>query len=249
MNLRRLSNTEQPYLEINREERNVVALLYAALLQGDNVVRLLHTLNRDLPIHQDDLAIYVEYAFVRDLWSAVGKDNNLKREAITLLLDTADVHGLANATPTEWNEHFGVRSTKEIESPANWVVSRFGQTVTDHADFLATCRFKWAFRVKPDLVIHTTRDHALVIEAKVESGEGSYPTNPTETAIFRQRGLSRVSQTELQEYMMRELLGIDARHVFLTLRGKKQQLSWRAAFGALDLSGMPSWSRRWIGRY
>ncbi len=128
-------------------------------------------------------------------------------------------------------------------------MSRFHHRVTDDADFLATCRFKWCFRVKPDLVIHTTRDHALVIEAKVESGEGSYPTNPTETAIFKQRGLARVSQTELQKHMMRELLGVDACHVFLTLGGRKQQLSWRAAFEALDLTGMPNWSRRWIERY
>ncbi len=52
--------------------------------------------------------MYVEYAFLRDLWSTIGKDNDLKRVAITRLLDTSDVRELADASTAEWNEHFGV---------------------------------------------------------------------------------------------------------------------------------------------
>ena len=136
-----------------------------------------------------------------------------------------------------------------VESPSNWVVTRFHHTIPDDDAFLATCRFKWCFRAKPDLVIHTTRDHALVIEAKVESGEGSYPASAAEKKIFDERSLGRVSQTGLQDHMMRELLGIDARHVFLTVHGRGGQLRWSEAFGALDLSGLPEWARTWIARY
>lgn len=248
MNLRELAGFDGPYWSINREERNVVALLYAALLQGDNVLRFLRTLDLGLPVNPDEVAVYVEYAFLRDIWAGVGRDNARKREIVTGLLGTNDVRSLSGASTTEWNEHFGVRSTRDVESPSNWVVTRFHESIENDDDFLATCRFKWCFRAKPDLVIHTTQDHAVVIEAKVESGEGSYPANSAEKKLFDERGLRRVAQTELQEHMMRDLLGIDARHVFLTLHGR-EGLTWRRAFECLDLSAMPVWAQRWIARY
>ncbi|MCD2186614.1 hypothetical protein [Actinomycetospora soli] len=249
MNLRELVGADRPYWQINREERNLVALLYAALLQGDNLIRFLRAIDANLPVEPEVVTAYVEYAYLRDIWAAIGRDNSLKRKAITELLRTPDVLALQSATTSEWNEHFGVRSRTDIESPSNWVVKRFDETIESNADFIATCRFKWCFRAKPDLVIHTTHQHALVIEAKVESGEGSYPATAAEKSIFKRRGLRRVSQTELQEHMMRELLGIEARHVFLTLRGQRQQLSWSDAFKALDLSGLPTWAQRWVERY
>ena len=248
MNLRELAGFDGPYWWINREERNVVALLYAALLQGDNVLRFLRALDLGLPVDPDEVAVYVEYAFLRDIWAGTGRDNARKRAVVTGLLATEDVGKLASASTAEWNEHFGVRSIRDVESPSNWVVTRFHKTIEDDDDFLATCRFKWCFRAKPDLVIHTTRDHAVVIEAKVESGEGNYPANSAEKKLFDERGLRRVAQTELQEHMMRELLGIDARHVFLTLRGR-EGLTWRRAFECLDLSAMPVWAGRWVARY
>lgn len=248
MNLRELAAAEDPYWTINREERNVVALLYAALLQGDNVLRFLRALDLGLPVDPDEVAVYVEYAFLRDIWAGIGRDNARKREVVTGLLATDDVRRLSSASTAEWNEHFGVGSIRDLESPSNWVVTRFHKTIEDDDDFLATCRFKWCFRAKPDLVIHTTRDHAVVIEAKVESGEGSYPANSAEKKLFDERGLRRVAQTELQEHMMRELLGIDARHVFLTLHGR-EGLTWRRAFDCLELTSMPRWAQQWINRY
>lgn len=249
MNLREVTGLDRPYWEINREERNLVALLYAALLHGDNVHRFLAVTGADLPVARDEVAVYVEYAFVRDIWKALGSDNDLKRRAVVGLLNTTDVHALHGASTAEWNAHFGGRSVTEIENPSNWVVTRFDETIADDGDFFATCRFKWCFRAKPDLVIHTTHHHALVVEAKIESGEGSYPADKKEKQIFSRRGLNRVSQTELQRHMMGELLGIEARHVFLAKHGRRQTLGWREAFEALDLSGLPEWSRSWIDRH
>lgn len=82
----------------------------------------------------------------------------------------------------------------------------------------------------------------------MESGEGSYPATAAEKAIFDERGLQRVGQVELQQHLMRELLGIEARHLFLTLEGR-EDLTWWQAFGCLDLSAMPPWAQRWIARY
>jgi hypothetical protein len=248
VNLREIAAPEAPYWTINREERNVVALLYAALLQGDNVYRFLHEVAPDLPVDRDEVAVYVEYAFLRDLWNVLPPADPRRRDFIVAKLDTADVRALAGADPATWNAHFGGTSTKYWQSPSRWSVRAFHSSIADNDDFLATCRFSWSFNIKPDLVVHSTTHHAVVIEAKVESAEGSYPAMAAEKRIFDERGLRRVGQTELQEHLMRELLGIEARHLLLTARGG-HDLSWSQAFGCLDLSAMPSWAQRWVDRY
>ncbi len=58
----------QPYLVINREERNLTALLYAALLVNDNITKLLDLVKYQLPRDSEQTVAYYEYAFLRDLW-------------------------------------------------------------------------------------------------------------------------------------------------------------------------------------
>lgn len=69
----------------------------------------------------------------------------------------------------ELNEFFGavpVASREYIQMPGKWSIERFAPHILDDDAFLRTCRFKWAFDAKPDIVIHTTHDAALRVEAK-----------------------------------------------------------------------------------
>lgn len=118
MNLRELAGTDAAYWTINREERNVVALLYAALLQGDNLECFLREVAPDLPVDPDQIAVYVEYAFLRDLWNVLPRADTRRRDFILAKLDTADVRALADADPGTWNSHFGGTSTKYWQSPS-----------------------------------------------------------------------------------------------------------------------------------
>jgi hypothetical protein len=59
---------------------------------------------------------------------------------------------------------------------------------------------KWAFRVKPDLVITDGKNGAVCVEAKLTSGESSYPLTAAERAIW---GSPTVTQREVQRFMMR----------------------------------------------
>jgi hypothetical protein len=76
-----------------------------------------------------------------------------------------------------------------LQSPANWRLPAFAKHIEDPHDLEAVCRLKWAFRVKPDLVIHTDLSHAVCIELKLESPEGSYPSAGNEIAIPKARQL------------------------------------------------------------
>jgi hypothetical protein len=119
-NIRAAFNFTQPYWTINREERNYAALLYHALLSGDNLNRFLDYVGCDFPVNEHELAAYVEYAYLRDLWEAAGASNAAKRAVITDLLGTRDVRALGDASVQEWTIHFGVAtpgaSTKCPES-------------------------------------------------------------------------------------------------------------------------------------
>lgn len=252
------NNYMQPYMAINREERNLAAVLYATLLVNDNLTKLLDLVDYNLPVEPSQTVAYFEYAFLRDLWDQGGLDNAGKRNLGTELLGTADVHSLSTATTSEWNEHFGcggkTLSIRHVQSPGSWALTRYDANIQNDADFLATTRFKWCWNTKPDLVVHTTLEHALVIEAKLESGEGRYPSSAADRAIFARRGLASVSQTELQQHMFDKLLGIQILPLFVVKKPgavslSHKQVRWHEIFEKLDLTGLPSFVGQWFARY
>jgi hypothetical protein len=93
----------------------------------------------------------------------------------------------------------------------------------------------------------------VCIEAKLESGEGSYPSKDSEKAELTRRGLPRVGQTELQVYALRDLLGLDAEFVFLVNDARKRSashatLTWREAFDALHIESPSRLLEAWRAR-
>jgi hypothetical protein len=254
-NMREMLGFTDPYWKINREERNYAALLYYALLSGNNLGKFLHSFAPELPLIEDQHAAYVEYAYIRDLWEATHASNEVKRTLITGLLATGDVGQLQGASVLEWNQHFGVStpfpSSKVIQSPSQWSMDKYNENIASKEDFLATCKFKWSFNIKPDLVIHTSNEHAVVIETKYASREGSYPAKPSEKAIFANRGLHTVGQTELQEYMFRHLLGVEGVYLYVVQNPVVKSethhtVLWSDIFHVLDVTQVPPFVREWL---
>lgn len=165
----------------------------------------------------------VEWTYLRDLWffhSATASADVL-RAAILSTLQPGDADNLEQCTVEEFNSHFGAvpaSSRVYVQSPSNWSVRRFDPNIVDDDAFRRTCRFKWAFNVKPDLVVQTPSGRALCVEAKWDSREGRYPSNEPEKAIFRRRKLPLLTQTEVQRFLVDELLGLDGS--FLSFRGR-----------------------------
>ena len=247
---------DQPYWTINREERNYAALLYHVLLCNDNLERFLADIDYKGVVIPDQVAIYVEYAFLRDMWNDEALGNEQKRQAITHLLGTRDVRALTEASTLEWNTHFGATprpSTKHIQNPGRWSLDKFDQHIANDQEFRETCKFKWSFNIKPDLVIQTASDQAVVIEAKYESGESFYPTSETARRVWERRHLDPVGQTHLQQFMFYDLLGIDSTHLYVVKNphampshAGARTLTWGQAFGGLDLTGLPPFAAAWL---
>jgi hypothetical protein len=194
---------------------------------------------------EPEFGIYFEYAYLRDLWHRIAGEEP-KRAIIRGLLPINRIDSIAQLPMEQINRVFGATpkaSRTTIQNPRTWSVGRFHKNFENNDDFLRICRFKWSFNIKPDIVIHLNRDSAVCIEAKHSSGEGHYPSSSQEKAIFRERGLSFVGQTDLQKYMMEDLLGIDSEFVLLVTKALDSRthrvITWKEAFASIDMSEMP----------
>jgi len=236
------------YSSIIGDRRNYAAMLYAALSHGQNVGRFLSFC--DVPVTKDaDVRYYFEYAFLRDLWNNE-LDNVKLRSVLRSFLRVGDIETTVAKPIHELNGLFVESkspSEKWVQSPGRWSVTKIDAVFPKNGDFLAACKFKWAFNIKPDIVFEIGRDRAICIEIKYESGEGQYPTNPKEKEIFRRRGIPYVGQTEVQKYMMEELLGMKTEFRFLVSKkatsSTHKVIDWNETLAALDLSGVPTFQQ------
>jgi len=247
MNIRQISGIDSRYSEINREERNYAALFYHALLTDNNLEHFLKTCGINENIGSD-FGIYFEYSMLRDIWHRINSES-VKKEIIKRKLNISNIHEVLSKPIIEINKYFGVMgepSENEIQYPGHWAITKYNKNVINNEDFYNICKFKWAFNIKPDIVIHLNKDRAVCIEAKFESVEGSYPSQEKDKIIFEERKLPRVGQMELQKYMMEDLLGITTDFVFLvfkkTVSKTHKVLTWSEAFKGMRLENLPQFA-------
>jgi len=266
-------DSERHFYRFVREEGLFCATLAHLLMQrGSNLATFLELVNSKVP-HDSQLVtsrleeaqIYVEFTFLRDHWNSLEKNNDAKRRLIFALLSKVD--GLSHyrdedfpSTIPKFNEFFmgphGGRIRRDIVNPGRWSVTtlseQFGREPEEFRDF---CKFKWAFNIKPDMVILLPGASPLCIEAKLESKEGQYPASKRECEIFdRLFGArkGRVRQMKLQQFMFGRLLDAPCRSVLIAgskERGKDKEvpfLSWQEVFTKLDLSSSIGYVRRLV---
>ena len=236
MNLRQLARIDEPYFQFDREERHLAGILFHLLNYKDNVERALQSVEAGWKINPAEFGVYLEYSYPRDLWNKMGvkvESNNRKRDAVIGMLgsqgfDTSKLASLKQVK--DFNAFFieARRASRDyIQSPANSSLTQIANSLPSPAsngDLVRACKIKWAFKAKPDIVIHADREHALCIELKLEAGESSYPSEAGEKKLLRERGLFAerkalplpMSQTDLQKFLMTELLGLDCRFRFIT---------------------------------
>lgn len=259
MHIRDIVGHLDDYHYINREERNYVAALYHILQIGNNKEAFLALLGYSANKTQDRWSLYMEYAYLRDLWDAINEKfasrverNKVKREVIMKLLKPAPFEGMEDTAL--FNEHFGASSKTDIRYPGNWSIIRYDKQIECPEEFVKVCRFKWCFNAKPDLVLHLSKNEAICLEAKLESGVSTYPCVKAEKDIFKRRKLpaNLVSQTEVQQQLM-AMLGIKAHFVLLTeeeslISTDYKVVTWQQVLKVLDLSAVPKYMKEMLRR-
>ena len=205
----------------------------------------------------------------RDLWDRLdkikptSKRNGAKRAFLAgyleLPLDEADaiLRGFVSGSRV---------SQKKVHSPARWGINSifpnkdaFPHRRVPMMDVRKNaCRLKWAFNVKPDIVIELKGKGIVCIEAKVESPEGRYASSRADKqALYGAFGTNEEAdafqkeegrQCNVQRVLMQDILGYssDRRHmVFLFLPTKPpsecakdmKYVSWFDAFSCFQNSG------------
>ncbi len=222
MSIREIASIEEPYSAINREERHYVAVLFAALTgpqKKESISKFLklckHPPLSDLEL--ESCEVYFEYAFLRDIWSTLSDDK--KKDIVCQCLPKTVTDKLQYESLKEFNKTFvgSNASARTVQSPGRWSnakIAKICEKLDSSDERLQACRFKWAFNIKPDLVIHINKDSAVCVEAKCTASESKY------SACFEtQKGKHTISETQLklQHYMMKELLGIETRHILLEM--------------------------------
>ena len=263
-NIREIVGKTDRYSKFVREERNLAAIFYHVLLQGDNTERFFNLIKTPYEKIQEEFGIYFEYAYLRDLWHGLKRDDRKKKIELNLV-NEKKIEIIKKFLPhdifqTDWryenveefNNYFVFRPSKQhIQNPGRWNISRLNKNIKNNDEFEAVCKFKWAFNIKPDIVIHTSLESAVCIEAKLESDESTYPKNKKETEIFDERGLDRIKQTDMQKYLMDIILGINTTFVLLVKKStipKDNKFVWREVFDSLDLKNIPSYMYETIKR-
>lgn len=255
-NIRKFLNFNKSYFLKNREERNFAAILYHALLINNNIEKFLKLIDCNYSINESEFAIYFEYSFIRDIWFNINGSNEIKRNLILQNLNLSNNNYLTECSVEDFNKYFGAvpkPSAEYIQSPGNWSITLYKNSILSNEEFLDVSLFKWAFNAKPDIVIHLSNNTAVCIEAKYECSESYYPTKSSERNEFFRRNLSLVSQTALQKKILTELLGIETHFLFLIQKGSLSKthktIFWKDVFKALDFDNCPYFITEWIKRF
>ena len=249
--------TTSGYYEYAREERQFCALVAHLLMQkGPNLASFLKLCDAragDLAVSEPgairEAEVYLEFSLLRDNWDRLGKENAAKRALIFDLM--ARVTGLERFRDetfpdilSDFNERFmgaaGLRIKSDVVSPGRWSVLALAEHFGSRPEeFRTLCMFKWSFNIKPDLVVLVPGRPLLSIEAKLESGEGRYPTRRAEVEAFDRlfgAGKGHVGQVELQQFMFRELLNAPCQSLMLVRDTKSEaDLTWQEVFAGLDV--------------
>ena len=241
-----------------REERFFCAVLFHLMLSDENFLRsflVLCGVERHNQPKNEDIRVFVEYAMARDLWNslrcgksaAIEEANKRKADFIAERIHSLKPELDQSVLVRDFKEFNsalvgGRVSSKEIQSPARWSMKKLDKKLSKKRDELQTaCKLKFAFNIKPDIVIEMGCDSVVCIEAKVESAEANYDVRSLKIEDFKCR------QTDVQRFLMSDLLGFKTVYqVFLSKQGNNPNrkrrndcdgqvsISWKEVFADVN---------------
>lgn len=177
----------EPYEVVNREERFYCALFGHALLSSAATRASFSQLVKKqlgLMLSPENMRVFLEVAVLRDYWNNLGDPraysdvtHDRRREVLNELLVIGKVPPeLIDRHDFFWTAGIprpesGPRS--KLWSPGRWDISKKNSRGLPDRELENLLRLKWAFNAKPDMLL-VSGATAIMLEAKLESGEGVY---------------------------------------------------------------------------
>ncbi|MBF5096589.1 hypothetical protein F1643_21610 [Azospirillum sp. INR13] len=234
-----------------------MATLYYLLHQGDNLRLFLDHFGINWPINWAETAIYPEYAFLRDHWMSLARQEGKSKTQPTALgrsfLISAFTRLSMSSSVIEWaqslsishfNLHFAGRgSPGGYIYPGDWRVECYGPSIRDaggqDSDIRSVYLLKASFHARPDLVIHLSPEHAIAVEAKLESPEARHPRDKFDRQVLREHCpiiQDGFLQTKLYEWLLDAVMGYSHSRAFI-VRAKGEGANtrtWNSVMSTLD---------------
>jgi hypothetical protein len=165
---------DKPYSAVNREERFYCALFAHALLSSEALRQRFAEFvaaRLDVALDPASLQVYLETAALRDYWYDLGSATKYtaetharRRTVLDAILRTMEIDpSVIDTSPFFWSSGLG----SKLWFPGRWSTDKLKE-----AGLTPLVQVRWAFNAKPDMLLLSPRG-ALMIEAKVESSEGS----------------------------------------------------------------------------
>ncbi|MFO0552240.1 MAG: hypothetical protein U0271_27885 [Polyangiaceae bacterium] len=234
----------KPYYEVNREERNYCALFAHALLSSSDCrERACVVIRRRTGVALDPhhLEVYLEVAALRDYWNDLGdpqrydEETHRRRRAVldAILSFSSTDTGVIDREPLFWTNGVG----SKLWSPARWDLHALDSASLPHLK-----EVRMAFNAKPDILLMSPTS-AVVLEAKVESGEGR------NEAV----GYAQIKTQKLIVDLWKKLIPIfQPLHVVLATlklrRASELDLEWADVLEMVDSSGVDAFTKTALGR-
>ncbi|TIC80301.1 hypothetical protein [Crenobacter intestini] len=219
--------------EVNREERFYCALLAHAVLSSSRVrAAICEAINGVTGSHLDPegLEVYVEVAAMRDYWNRLGGPSrnggdDRKLEVLRKIFAKENLPESMLQSPV-----FRTK-TGALPNPGKWGIEEISKAFPEYAsdEKLNSFRMiKYSFNAKPDMLF-VSGGEAVLVEAKIESGESMYEGGISQTAV--QGKISELVKDLAPCYQETRFF-----NTMLVLKQNRDQpvLTWSAVIGCLE---------------
>lgn len=230
------------YGQVVREERFFCAVLFHLLISDQGFLEKFLEKCGVVKVELSEVRVFIEYAMARDLWNSMERQEEVNQNRAQFLKEW--VPSLKEYVPRDFNSDSvrefnrrlvsGPPSEKYIQSPARWSEEKIKTLlISDKDKVKVACMLKWAFNIKPDIVIEYGNKRVVCIEAKVESPESKYSCNFKDNE--GRKDTITGAQTEVQKFLMEKILGYETKSIFLSKNtynkeGGVVSLIWKDVF-------------------
>ena len=233
---------DKPYFKVNREERFYVALFAHALLSSQIVRERFSDLIQSkygINLNPSFFEVFLEVAALRDYWNDLGDpvaytaDTHSRRRAII-----ESILEMFELLPTVIDQHdffWTSPERRKLWSPGRWDIAKVKE-----AGLEKLVKVRWAFNAKPDMLI-VSGGNALMIEAKLESGEGG-----NDETGYRQYEIQALS-LELWKRLIPSFSRMEVKRLELS-RTTKDGILWSDIQGIIEGSNIDEFTMRCVIR-
>lgn len=233
---------DKPYLEVNREERFFCALFGHALLSSSIIRERFVKLTQSkfgITLKPAPFEVFLEAAALRDYWNDLGDpivyNDETHRKRRDVLHSLLSVMNVAEDVVDKHHLFWTSEQHRKLWSPGRWEPKALKE-----AGLPELIKLRWAFNAKPDILI-VSDSNALMIEGKVESGEGQ-----DEETGYKQLEIQRLI-TCLLTLLVPPFKEVRFTNTVLALH-PTDGISWKEVLSLLDGGGLDDFSLKCLMR-